>query len=58
MRVAIDALLLKNQNAGTGFYAHHLFVALSRLTTVHQSTAFVDALTPRITKQASSSRRK
>ncbi|MCS7210024.1 MAG: glycosyltransferase family 1 protein [Chloroherpetonaceae bacterium] len=43
MHIAIDALLLKNQNAGTGFYTHQLLVALSRLPSAHCFSVFVDA---------------
>jgi glycosyltransferase involved in cell wall biosynthesis len=42
MHIAIDAVLLKNQNAGTGFYTHHLLTALSKLTHPHRLTVFID----------------
>lgn len=43
MRIAIDALLLKNQNSGTGFYTHHLLRALAELRSPHRFTIFVGA---------------
>jgi glycosyltransferase involved in cell wall biosynthesis len=43
MHIAIDALLLKNQNTGTGFYTERLTHALSRLETNHRFTVFTDA---------------
>ncbi len=43
MHVAIDALLLKNQNTGTGFYTHHLLTALAKLNQPHRLTVFVNA---------------
>ncbi|MFN3386503.1 MAG: glycosyltransferase family 4 protein [Candidatus Thermochlorobacter sp.] len=43
MHVAVDALLLKNQNVGTGLYTHHLLKALSQLPSAHHFTVFADA---------------
>lgn len=43
MHIAVDALLLKNQNAGTGLYTHHLLVALSKQRSPHRFTVFVNA---------------
>lgn len=43
MHVAVDALLLKNQNSGTGFYTHHLLSAIARLQSPHRFTIFVGA---------------
>lgn len=43
MHIAVDALLLKNQNTGTGFYTHHLLKAIAALGTPHRFTVFVDA---------------
>lgn len=43
MHVAIDALLLKNQNAGTGLYTHHLLKALAQVPSAYHFTVFTDA---------------
>lgn len=41
MHIAVDALLLKNQNSGTGFYTHHLLSAIAQLQLPHTLTIFV-----------------
>lgn len=43
MHIAIDALLLKNQNSGTGFYTHHLLSAFAKLQSPHTFTIFLGA---------------
>jgi len=43
MHIAVDALLLKNQNTGTGFYTHRLLKAIAELSASHQFTVFMDA---------------
>jgi glycosyltransferase involved in cell wall biosynthesis len=57
MHIAVDALLLKNQNSGTGFYTHHLLSAIAKLPAKHSFTIFLgehyrfadDFLAPNIT---------
>lgn len=43
MHIAVDALLLKNQNSGTGFYTHHLLHAIAQLQSPHTFTIFLGA---------------
>jgi glycosyltransferase involved in cell wall biosynthesis len=42
MHIAIDALLLKNQNGGTGVYTHSLLSAIATASSPHRFTVFVD----------------
>ncbi|MCS6988161.1 MAG: glycosyltransferase family 4 protein [Chloroherpetonaceae bacterium] len=43
MRIAVDALLLKNQNSGTGFYTHNLLRAIAEERSPHRFSIFVGA---------------
>jgi glycosyltransferase involved in cell wall biosynthesis len=43
MHIAIDALLLKNENTGTGFYTHHLLCEMAKFPVANRMTVFVDA---------------